>query len=86
VWSIGFNRRGLSPERRPYTRATLPAARDLLIDILDEAASCARQSGHKDEARALKTAQSRLVRVQPHELGEVRLTIGGYEYWIAQLQ
>jgi hypothetical protein len=57
----------------------------LLIDILDEAASCARQSGAKDEAQALKTAQSRMVRVQPHERGEVRLTIGGYEYWIAQL-
>jgi hypothetical protein len=80
VWSIGFNRRGLGPERGPYTPSTFPATRDLLlVNILDVAASCARQSGAKDEAPALKTAQSRIIRVQPHELGEVRLTIGGYD-------
>jgi hypothetical protein len=85
VWSIGLNKVGASPEREPFKCATFSAAREILINILDEAASCAREAGAKDEAKALRSARSRMTKVRLYEPREVTLAIGGYEYWMAKV-
>jgi hypothetical protein len=85
VWSIGLTKAGTIPERGPYKSKTFAAARVMLINILDEAASCARDAGAKDEAKALRSALSRMTKVKLYERREVNLAIGGYEYWMAQV-
>ena len=85
MWTIGFNKPGVVPECGPYKRGTFPAAREVLINILEEAASCAREAGAKDEAKELKAARSRMTKVELYERREVSLAIGGYEYWMAKV-
>jgi hypothetical protein len=85
MWSIGLSKSGAIPERGPYTSKTFAAARSTLINILDEAASCARDAGAKDEAKALRCALSRMTKLRLYERCEVNFAIGGYEYWMAQV-
>ena len=85
MWRIGLNKSGVAPEHKPYRCTSFSAAREVLINILDEAASCAREAGAKDEMAALRAAQSRIINVGLYQPNEVNLTIGGYEYWIAKV-
>jgi hypothetical protein len=39
----------------------------------------------QDEAKALRSALSRISRVSAYERREPTLAIGGYEYWMAQV-
>lgn len=86
MWCIGFNKPGALPDFIPYQRDTFEDARLVLTDILDEAASCARDAGEKREAALLENAKKRLARAKLRLPKEIGFDVGGYRYWIACLQ
>jgi hypothetical protein len=68
--------------RRPYQRPSFEAAREVLADILDEAASCAADAGEMTEAKLLKKTQAQLATALFSSPREIGFDVGRYRYWI----